>query len=454
MWTEHGSVMKYTSRLWKLRIKNPPLAAHVPKKILMLDLDGTIITPASGQKFPKDADDWKWRFDVVQSLLQKYSKTCYIVIVSNQAGLTLKRRKNRKGEKENFKTKIDTIVKELQIPVLAFACTAKDVYRKPSPLVFEEFISSPKNGISINRITHIMYVGDAAGRDATSANTLVLKDFSDSDRKFASNIALNIKTFGLGSKDDSVETRVSFKTPEEFFLKHTKINPLPYTGFDPQQFLDSYKSDPKTWDILSDLEPFDESVLPKNTIGSPKNELILLIGPQGSGKSKIAKTITQRWSTYVSFSQDDHKTKTPRLVKEALEAGDSVVVDNTHYTISQRAKYISIVEKLKHKPRVRVIMVLGWYGSPTTSRKFDLSKKSDRTDQIKMAKHMSMARNKANARTGWETPPKHIPDVAYNSYNAKFVYPTNSEGIHVIEQIPFVPKFKNNRDLITFLERT
>ena len=57
------------------------------EKIAAFDMDGCLITPKSGAKFPKNADDWKLLSNQVQPKLKSLHNEGYkIVIFTNQAG--------------------------------------------------------------------------------------------------------------------------------------------------------------------------------------------------------------------------------------------------------------------------------------------------------------------------------------------------------------------------------
>ena len=45
----------------------------------MYDLDGTLIQPKSGNKFPKNADDWKWWHAKVKPKLAEAHSQGYVV---------------------------------------------------------------------------------------------------------------------------------------------------------------------------------------------------------------------------------------------------------------------------------------------------------------------------------------------------------------------------------------
>lgn len=56
-------------------------------KALFIDLDGTLIETKSGDTFPKDKDDWKFKAGMLGKLVQFHIKGYKLVIISNQAGI-------------------------------------------------------------------------------------------------------------------------------------------------------------------------------------------------------------------------------------------------------------------------------------------------------------------------------------------------------------------------------
>uniref|UniRef100_A0A1B6MMI3 PNK FHA domain-containing protein n=1 Tax=Graphocephala atropunctata TaxID=36148 RepID=A0A1B6MMI3_9HEMI len=98
-------------------------------KIAAYDLDGTLILTKSGRVFPKDNDDWKLAFGSVKPKLSKFAGDGYkIVILTNQAGIS-----RGKTNINEFKTKIENIVRDLNVPVQVFIATTTSIYRKPAP---------------------------------------------------------------------------------------------------------------------------------------------------------------------------------------------------------------------------------------------------------------------------------------------------------------------------------
>jgi bifunctional polynucleotide phosphatase/kinase len=370
-----------------------------------------VITTKSGKKFPRDAEDWKWTSDGVVDRITKFAKSSgsAVFLVSNQKGL---RGKRGAGEAA-FKTKIAAIFRKIP-PYPVFVPTEGDAYRKPSPLIFERWIAphiSPK--------CHVMYVGDAAGRPG---------DFSDSDRGFAHNIALRLRNDS--SLVPGFSGKVSFKTPEEFFEGAAKT-PFKWRGFAPQTYLDRFR----------------DFATPSVTLPSDRPIAVMMMGPAASGKSSLAQSIATELGDAKTISQDEFKTKAPRLVRETLTARKSVVIDNTHYTKAQRAKYLTICSELD----IPVVCVMALaYSAPGVE--FDLESKTGRLEQVAIAKHLNMMRVKRAARAGASS--TVIPDVAYNMYVSKFEHPSASEGFVEILKHPFVPRFDSPIELADFLERT
>lgn len=77
-------------------------------------------------------------------------------------------------------------------------------------------------------------------------------------------------------------------------------------------------------------------------------ELVLLTGLQGSGKSSFYREHFALTHTLVSkdqFPNNRNKARRQRqLIQEALQRGESVVVDNTHPTVAERAEVITLAQ--------------------------------------------------------------------------------------------------------------
>lgn len=223
-------------------------------KIVMFDLDGTLIKTKSGRKFPVNVDDWEFRPNVVEHIK---SLNCQVEIITNQAGV-----KNIK----DFMPKAVKITKILGCRM--WVSLTKGPWRKPNTGIIEKYIP-------LDNVEEILYVGDAAGR---------VGDFSDTDRKFAYNIHLYVKYLNLN-------THVKFKSDREYFEgikeKYT------FRGYNPRI-------------------PASPPKLPKITAQEPW--CMILIGPPASGKSTYA---SKHGATIISQDELGTKEKCIAAMKAA-----------------------------------------------------------------------------------------------------------------------------------------
>ncbi|KAF8344335.1 polynucleotide kinase 3 phosphatase-domain-containing protein [Cantharellus anzutake] len=273
-------------------------------KVALFDLDGTLIRPRGGKKFPKDANDWEWWHATVKSKLAETA-------ISNQAGFSSRKGEERRAE---WKKKIPKIAAQLPgAPFRIFAAGAYDVYRKPLPGIWHaiEQIFAKEN-VVIDKGSSFM-VGDAAGRPS---------DHSFADRLFSINAGLR------------------FLTPEEFFCNQ---KPVPYelSGFDPST-------------VPNDLPLFTPSNTPlipdhdtSASVTKPA-EIVLFVGYPASGKTSFYKDYFEPHE-YVHVNQDTlgSKKKCLALVESSVKEGKSVVVDNTNRDVDTRKPYITLARKLK-----------------------------------------------------------------------------------------------------------
>ncbi|KAG8897496.1 hypothetical protein FRB99_008114 [Tulasnella sp. 403] len=275
-------------------------------------MDGTLIKPQSGARFPKDFSDWKWWADgdiIPKKLKELHDDGFAIVIVSNQSlsGI-FKDPKKREPKFEKIGKKLPLIAAKIpSVPFRIFAATEKDQYRKPITgtwLELERLFR--KDGVEID-LASSFYVGDAAGRPG---------DHHVSDRLYALNVG------------------IPFYTPEEFFLKKS---PRKFTlrGFHPS----SLTSDPAA--SLSTSSPF----VPPNPT-SP--EIVLFVGYPSVGKTSFYKKHFAP-AGYVHVNQDKLKSKPNCLkaVREAIKAKTGCVVDNTNRDLNTRAEYHAMAKELR-----------------------------------------------------------------------------------------------------------
>lgn len=288
-----------------------------PIKVAAFDFDDTVIKTASGNRFGKDANDWRWWDPNVPGKLKKLADEGYaIVVMSNQAAVRLrhddKTPKSGIRSLNNIKGKITAVLNQLELPVTIYAATGHDGFRKPRAGMWQQLLRD--YGLSDPaEIDHAkcVFVGDAAGR-AGDKVLGVKKDHSCCDRDLAMNVDLQ------------------FHTPEEFFLGEA---PKPFERmFEPALYLAAELSgDGQT-------VKFDKK---------HDTELVLFCGSPGAGKSTFYWTYLQPLG-FERVNQDILKTrdKCMKTSKQYLEDNTSVVVDNTNADIETRAAWIKHAKAL------------------------------------------------------------------------------------------------------------
>lgn len=346
-------------------------------KIASFDLDGTIIKTKSKKVFPVDKYDWEfWNENVKKTLYDYYNNFYKIVIFTNQLGIS-----KGKIKKTDFLDKIRNIKEELNLDFDIFIATADDKYRKPMTSMWELFENLYK--VKIDK-KNSFYCGDAAGRPKDWIKGYK-KDFDNTDIKFAYNIGIR------------------FEIPENIF---TYINKqIPFKSINT---------------VYQNLD-LNELIKKKNNIKIEplnKQEMILLIGRPGSGKSKLSKEILNKpnFNNYVYVSRDTCKTQTActKIVREAIKNGKSIWIDNTNPSIKSRKIYIDLAKK-ENIPVIIYVM--------------DISEN--------LSKHLNNMRvMKCEANK--------IPEVAYRVYNKRYEEPTKDEGIDKIIKIPFT--YRGNKE--------
>lgn len=153
-------------------------------KLLITDLDGTLIETLSGDTFPKGIWDMKLKLYVFEAI-KNYAPDD-ILIISNQGGI-------EKGfvDKEMFEYKFDYISNALEdytdISVSAYYCESnnkRNVNRKPDIgmikeyMDFIEYMNNDEDEEEKIVYDTILMIGDASGKEG---------QFSDSDKKTAEN---------------------------------------------------------------------------------------------------------------------------------------------------------------------------------------------------------------------------------------------------------------------------
>ncbi|KAK8158675.1 polynucleotide kinase 3 phosphatase-domain-containing protein [Phyllosticta citrichinensis] len=364
-----------------------PLAeANGPRRVAIFDLDGTLIVPASGNKFGRDASDWKWWDTGVPTTLRELHDKGYLVaIVSNQSGINLNSNAAGKAPKadnkrlETLKTKLTAILSQLDLPISIYAATTKDEFRKPRPGMWRQLLDRNDLGApDAVDMAESFFVGDAGGRSSTSGGKN--KDFSCSDRDFAANIG------------------IPYFTPEEYFL-----------GEEPKPFV-------RDFDPTAYLEPCSDGA-PAPLLFSKKNpvDVVLLCGSPGAGKSTFFWRHLKPLG-YERVNQDTLKTRDRclKVAAEHLAEGVSVAVDNTNADAETRAHWVKLAQK--HKVPIRCVLL---------------------TAPAKLCEHNDAVRALSASE---QLNPEHrsmLPKLAFSSFASRFRAPRLHEGFQDVLDVGF-----------------
>ncbi|XP_059474148.1 uncharacterized protein F21D5.5 [Neocloeon triangulifer] len=357
---DHGKMLVFT----------PHNSSH-GDKVAGYDLDWTIVGTKSGRVYPKDRDDWQILLPEIPGKLKKMHAEGYkLVLFSNQAGIG-----SRKIIISEFQHKIESVIRKLGVPMQAFISTGTSVYRKPLTGMWD-YLAEKKNHSKTISLLESLYCGDAAGRPEGWA-TKKKKDFSCSDRLFAMNIG------------------IKFYTPEEHFQGKSAA-PFKLPDFQPLRL----KSD------VPLCEPASAQVT------SSEQELVILVGGPGSGKSSFARRHLTRY-TYVNMDQLKSAQRCVQEVRKALEQKSSVVVDNTNPDKKSRARFMAIAKQVGVKCRCFKML---------TSKEH--SRHNNRFRELIDSSHAT------------------ISEMIIRQFEKNYQEPEIQEGFHEIVGINFVPYFE------------
>ena len=373
-------------------------------KIGMFDMDHTLIRPKNGRTFPKTPLDWEFVYPDIPERLEKLEKDGYrIVIVTNQAQVSSAKKPDAKKRvlaamKTRLQSVMDALVAKNVHPEI-YASTAKDIWRKPNTLMFEKYIFP-----EITRVApSAFYVGDAAGRP---------KDHTDTDRSFAYNLYLLFKLYHSDPQSPK------FYTETEFFN-------AAHNSKDARE-----QREQKSWRTI-DPKKYLKTATGGPTLAAGQN-LVIMVGAPASGKSTIASKLARsshddnggnNGIQTVIINQDTLKTKARCLgaARAALNAGNSVIIDNTNPTVAVRKEFLDLAPS----------------GCSTQIVWVNLDKD--------LVMHLNQVRQRLIGA-------KRIPMVAYNVFYKKFEAPTRREA--AVHKIGFQPNFKNKAQFLRFIQRS
>lgn len=268
------------------------------QKIAAFDIDGTIITPKSGKKFPVDMNDWKFLFNNITQILKEYYQNDYtIVFFTNQGGVS-----RGKTNIDILSQKFFNIISQIGIPIDIIIATKDDKYRKPQIGMWNFYLTYHK----LNFL-QAFYCGDAGGRIYNKN-----KDFSICDRFFAHNIG------------------IKYYTPEEFF-----------------------NSDQKNYPINNPYSDLQINYINQFNINYNNKEMIILVGKPASGKTYFTH---KYYSSYIHINMDTLKTKN-KCIKTtiyAIKNLKNVIIDNTNPTKLSRKQYIDLAKKFNYHIKIYI----------------------------------------------------------------------------------------------------
>ena len=262
-------------------------------KIIIFDLDNTIIKTKSGKVFPTSAYDWVLLYPNVIDTINALPATTIIGIISNQKGI-------KSPELiVGWQTKLNNIMKKITRINFVFASLKDDRYRKPMIGSWDYIKANILQGYDINS-KNITYVGDAAGRE---------QDHSDTDIKFAHN--LNFK----------------FMIPERFFKQLDKNAPKQIATISYPEI--SYYTEKEFTSIIKNI---------MKIITNNNKIFIMMIGFPSSGKSFLRKHLISINSNIYYTNKDDEikKNSNNNLIKKDLLNYDYVIDDNTNMNLAKR----------------------------------------------------------------------------------------------------------------------
>lgn len=365
---DHGKCFVFTSQ-----------GVEGSSKIAGFDMDNTLIKTVSGNVFPKNVDDWQLNYGSIPNKLKSlHSNGFKIVVFTNQRGI-----ETGKVTMDELKKKIRMIHNRLEVPCQFFIATGSTEYRKPRTGMWNTLEQKFNDGITID-LNQSFFIGDAAGRPE---NKLMKrkKDHSCADRLYALNIGL------------------SFYTPEEHFLNS--------------------KDQPKNW-IKPSFNPSsikeNVSLLEPSTakLTANEQEIILLVGYPGSGKSYFAQEyLSPKGYEIINRDTLNSAQKCISAIEAAIQRHKSCVIDNTNPDPASRKRFID--EANKHNIPIRCFFF---------------------TTTYEHARHNNIFRELTDLSH------QKINDMVFNIYKKKFVDPVKKEGFSEIVRVNFVPKFKNEAE--------
>lgn len=138
-------------------------------KIAAFDLDGTLITPKSNNKFSRNINDWKLLDNRLRNEIKRLINDGYnFVIFSNQMGVS-----SKFIALNQIKKKFENIVRYIDLPCVAILATHQDKNRKPS-IGMLEFYNTIINTTKLE-LKNSFFVGDVRIDFISEVNVFIFK---------------------------------------------------------------------------------------------------------------------------------------------------------------------------------------------------------------------------------------------------------------------------------------
>jgi bifunctional polynucleotide phosphatase/kinase len=243
-------------------------------KVYLIDIDGTLVTSASGRRWASSASDWIFLGPVAATLDRLHREGWIVALITNQSDWKTS---------PDPEVKITSILAALQeingwTPwCLIATATRKEqgtLYRKPGRGLYDLLVEQ----LSPTTITEVRMCGDAVG----PSDPYPPYRWASSDFDFAKAVS------------------ATFVRPCDLFPPCSSVSI------------------------------------------SASQEIILLMGNPGSGKSSLARDLVTKGYIHVEQDNMTSKAATKKAVITALAPGRSVVVDATHGSSTNRAPYLSL----------------------------------------------------------------------------------------------------------------
>ena len=172
--------------------------------------------------------------------------------------------------------------------------------------------------------------------------------------------------------------------------------------------------------------------------------VVIMVGPPASGKSTLAKTHLAQERGYQYVNQDTLKTrkKCENAFKLALEAGESVVIDNTNADQSIRSVYISIVKHYleKTKSNVKVHCIYLNVTTELAQHNNAYRAQTEQTEWFKGKAKKGVLQSEAIIKV--PSAQGLVPMLAFHGYYSRLQIPGLKEGFDHIHNLEFEPKFE------------